>query len=186
MRYDSMLESYVLDSVASRHDMDSLAEKYWATDHPLRGRGRQGRQADRFDEVRVEDATRYAAEDADVTLRLHQTLWPKLRSVPALKKVFDEIEMPLVPVLLKIEHDGVLIDSEMLKVQSAEILQKCTALQQRARSWRRAVQRGFAKQLQAILFEKMGIPVIRRPPAASRPRPKTCWRNWPRNTSCRG
>ncbi|HEX4299300.1 MAG TPA: DNA polymerase I [Gammaproteobacteria bacterium] len=164
MRYDSMLESYVLDSVASRHDMDSLAEKYlgYQTIHYEDVAGKGAKQIG-FDEVRVEDATRYAAEDADVTLRLHQTIWPKLRSMPALKKVFDDIEMPLVPVLLKMEHDGVLIDVDMLKAQGAEILQKCAALQQKAQTLAGApFNLDSPKQLQAILFEKMEIPVIRK------------------------
>jgi DNA polymerase-1 len=164
MRYDSMLESYVLDSVASRHDMDSLAEKYlnYQTIHYEDVAGKGAKQIG-FDEVRVEDATRYAAEDADVTLRLHQAIWPKLRSMPALKKVFDEIEMPLVPVLLRIEHDGVLIDTEMLKAQSAEITKKCAALQQQAQELAGSpFNLDSPKQLQAILFEKMQIPVVRK------------------------
>ena len=164
MRYDSMLESYVLDSVASRHDMDSLAEKYlgYQTIHYEDVAGKGAKQIG-FDEVRVEDATRYAAEDADVTLRLHQAIWPKLRSMPALKKVFDDIEMPLVPVLLKMEHDGVLIDVEMLKAQGAEILQKCVALQEKAQALAGApFNLDSPKQLQAILFEKMEIPVVRK------------------------
>ena len=164
MRYDSMLESYVLDSVASRHDMDSLAERYlnYKTIHYEDVAGKGAKQIG-FDQVHIEEASRYAAEDADVTLRLHKTLWPKLRSVPALKKVFDDIEMPLVPVLLKMEHTGVLIDVEKLTSQGGEITQKLAGLQEQAH--------GIAggpfnldspKQLQAILFEKMEIPVIRK------------------------
>jgi DNA polymerase I len=164
MRYDSMLESYVLDSVASRHDMDSLAEKYLGY-QTIRYEDVAGKGAKQigFDEVRVEDATRYAAEDADVTLRLHQAIWPKLRSMPALKKVFDDIEMPLVPVLLKMEHDGVLIDVEMLKVQGDEIMRKCATLQQKAQELAGGpFNVDSPKQLQAILFEKMQIPVVRK------------------------
>jgi len=164
MRYDSMLESYVLDSVASRHDMDSLAEKYlnYQTIHYEDVAGKGAKQIG-FEEVHVEEATRYAAEDADVTLRLHQALWPKLRSMPALKKVFDDIEMPLVPVLLRIEHDGVLIDTDMLKAQSVEITQKLVGLQQKAQELAGApFNLDSPKQLQAILFEKMGIPVVRK------------------------
>ncbi|HEY1774005.1 MAG TPA: DNA polymerase I [Gammaproteobacteria bacterium] len=164
IRYDSMLESYVLDSVASRHDMDSLAEKYlgYQTIHYEDVAGKGAKQIG-FEEVRVEDATRYAAEDADVTLRLHQAIWPKLRSMPALKKVFDDIEMPLVPVLLKMEHDGVLIDVEMLKKQGDEIMRKCSTLQQKAQELAGApFNLDSPKQLQAILFEKMEIPVIRK------------------------
>ena len=164
MRYDSMLESYVLDSVASRHDMDSLAEKYlnYQTIHYEDVAGKGAKQIG-FEEVHVEEATRYAAEDADVTLRLHQALWPKLRSMPALKKVFDDIEMPLVPVLLRIEHDGVLIDTDMLKAQSVEITQKLVGLQQKAQELAGApFNLDSPKQLQAILFEKMEIPVVRK------------------------
>jgi DNA polymerase-1 len=164
MRYDSMLESYVLDSVASRHDMDSLAEKYldYKTIHYEDVAGKGAKQIG-FDQVHVDEATRYAAEDADVTLRLHQALWPRLRSVPALKKVFDEIEMPLVPVLLRMEHEGVLIDVEMLKKQSDEITKKCAELQTKAQSLAGGpFNLDSPKQLQAILFEKMEIPVVRK------------------------
>jgi DNA polymerase-1 len=164
MRYDSMLESYVLDSVASRHDMDSLAEKYldYKTIHYEDVAGKGAKQIG-FDQVHVDEATRYAAEDADVTLRLHQALWPRLRSVPALKKVFDEIEMPLVPVLLRMEHEGVLIDVEMLKKQSDEITKKCAELQTKAQSLAGGpFNLDSPKQLQAILFEKMQIPVVRK------------------------
>ena len=164
LRYDSMLESYVLDSVASRHDMDSLAEKYldYKTIHYEDVTGKGAKQIG-FAEVRVEDATRYAAEDADVTLRLHQALWPKLKSVPALKKVFDEIEMPLVPVLLKMEHDGVLIDADMLRQQSAEIAAKLMKLQEQAHKFAgEPFNLDSPKQLQNILFTKMQIPVKRK------------------------
>jgi len=164
MRYDSMLESYVLDSVASRHDMDSLAEKYldYKTIHYEDVAGKGAKQIG-FDEVRIEDAAKYAAEDADVTLRLHQAIWPRLRAVPALKKVFDEIEMPLVPVLLEMEHSGVLIDIAMLKVQSDEITKKLATLQEKAQTLAGGpFNLDSPKQLQAILFEKMEIPVVRK------------------------
>ncbi|HEX2668731.1 MAG TPA: DNA polymerase I [Gammaproteobacteria bacterium] len=164
MRYDSMLESYVLDSVASRHDMDSLAEKYldYKTIHYEDVAGKGAKQIG-FDQVRIEDAAKYAAEDADVTLRLHQAIWPKLRSVPALRKVFDEIEMPLVPVLLEMEHCGVLIDTAMLKAQGEEITQKLVGLQEKAQKFAGGpFNLDSPKQLQAILFEKMEIPVVRK------------------------
>ncbi len=166
MRYDSMLESYVLDSTASRHDMDSLAEKYlrYRTIHYEDVTGKGAKQI-RFDEVRVEDATRYSAEDADITLRLHAVLWPRLSAIPALRKVFEEIEMPLVPVLLNMEHDGVLIDTAMLKEQSREITKSLHALEKRAHELAGG---GFnldsPKQLQAILFEKMQLPALRKTP----------------------
>ena len=166
MHYDSMLESYVLDSVASRHDMDSLAEKYldYKTVHYEDVTGKGAKQIG-FDEVRVEEATRYAAEDADVTLRLHQALWPKLKSVPALKRVFQEIEMPLVPVLLEMEHYGVLIDTGKLAKQSAEIAASLHKLATRAHELAGGpFNLDSPKQLQAILFEKMDLPVVRKTP----------------------
>ncbi|HEV2111438.1 MAG TPA: DNA polymerase I, partial [Gammaproteobacteria bacterium] len=164
MRFDSMLESYVLDSVASRHDMDSLAEKYldYRTVHYEDVTGKGAKQIG-FDEVRVEEATRYAAEDADVTLRLHQALWPRLKAVPSLRKVFEQIEMPLVPVLLQMEHEGVLIDAKMLKKQSTEIAAKLVKLQEKAHQLAgEPFNLDSPKQLQTILFTKMGIPVKRK------------------------
>ena len=166
IRFDSMLESYVLDSVASRHDMDSLAEKYlsYKTIHYEDVTGKGAKQIG-FAEVRVEDATRYAAEDADVTLRLHQTLWPKLEAQPTLKKVFEEIEMPLVPVLLDMEHTGVYIDVAMLKQQSTEISKTLAKLQEKAQELAGGpFNLDSPKQLQAILFEKMRLPVLRKTP----------------------
>ena len=164
IRFDSMLESYVLDSVASRHDMDSLAEKYldYKTVHYEDVTGKGAKQIG-FEEVRVDTAANYAAEDADVTLRLHQALWPRLRAVPALKKVFDEIEMPLVPVLLDMEHTGVLIDAGMLKKQGAEITKKLAKLQEKAHSLAGGpFNLDSPKQLQTILFEKMQIAPVRK------------------------
>ncbi len=164
MRFDSMLESYVLDSVASRHDMDSLAEKYldYKTIHYEDVTGKGAKQIG-FDEVRVEEATKYAAEDADVTLKLHKTIWPRLRAVPALKKVFEEIEMPLVPVLLEMEHGGVYIDAKMLEKQSAEIAKKLVKLQEKAHTLAgEPFNLDSPKQLQTILFTKMQIPVKRK------------------------
>jgi len=166
MRFDSMLESYVLDSVASRHDMDSLAEKYldYKTVHYEDVTGKGAKQIG-FDEVRVEEATRYAAEDADVTLRLHLALWPKLKSVPSLKRVFQEIEMPLVPVLLEMEHYGVLLDTKMLKQQSTEIAASLQKLAARAHELAGSpFNLDSPKQLQAILFERMELPVVRKTP----------------------
>ncbi|HLW75298.1 MAG TPA: DNA polymerase I, partial [Gammaproteobacteria bacterium] len=164
LRFDSMLESYVLDSVASRHDMDSLAEKYlnYKTVHYEDVTGKGAKQIG-FDEVRVDIAANYAAEDADVTLRLHQALWPRLRAVPALKKVFDEIEMPLVPVLLDMEHTGVFIDADLLKKQGAEITKKLEKLQEKAHSLAGGpFNLDSPKQLQTILFDKMQIEPVRK------------------------
>ncbi|HVC36869.1 MAG TPA: DNA polymerase I, partial [Gammaproteobacteria bacterium] len=166
IRYDSMLESYVLDSTASRHDMDSLAEKYlgYKTIHYEDVAGKGAKQIG-FEQVRIEEAARYSAEDADITLRLHQTLWPRLAATPTLRKVFEGIEMPLVPVLLDMEHDGVLIDTAMLKIQSGEITQTLRKLEQRAHQLAgNPFNLDSPKQLQAVLFEKMQLPVVRKTP----------------------
>ena len=166
MRYDSMLESYVLDSTASRHDMDSLAGKYldYKTIHYEDVAGKGAKQIG-FEQVRIEDATRYSAEDADITLRLHQCLWPRLAATPTLRKVFEEIEMPLVPVLLDMEHEGVLIDTEMLKRQSIEITISLRQLELRAHELAgNPFNLDSPKQLQTVLFEKMQLPVVRKTP----------------------
>ena len=166
MRYDSMLESYVLDSTASRHDMDSLAEKYldYRTIHYQDVAGKGAKQIG-FEQVRIAEATRYSAEDADVTLRLHQILWPRLAATPGLRKVFEEIEMPLIPVLLDMEHDGVLIDTGMLKIQSGEIAQALRKLELRAHKLAgQPFNLDSPKQLQTILFEKMQLPPLRKTP----------------------
>jgi DNA polymerase-1 len=164
MRYDTMLESYVLNSVASRHDMDSLAEKYLATKtvryEDVAGKGARQK---RFDEIPIETAAPYAAEDADITLRLHRTLWPKLAEHKALKAVFEEIEMPLAPVLLAMERTGVLIDTDMLAHQSEELAKQLADLDEQAcEAAGRVFNLGSPKQLQTILFEDHGLPVIRK------------------------
>jgi DNA polymerase-1 len=146
--------------------MDTLAEKYldYKTIHYEDVAGKGAKQIG-FDQVRVEDAARYAAEDADVTLRLHQFLWPKLKVTPALKRVFEEIEMPLVSVLLEMEHTGVLIDAEMLKKQSMEIGKTLQKLVEKAEKLAGGTfNLDSPKQLQTILFEKMQLPVVRKTP----------------------
>ena len=164
--FDTMLESYVLDSTASRHDMGSLALKYLGRDtvsyEDVAGKG--ARQIG-FDEVAVEQAARYAAEDADVTLQLHRVLWPRLEETPSLRKVFLEIEMPLVPVLSRMERTGVLIDTEMLARQSEELAARIRGIEQQA--WTVAggeFNLGSPKQLQEILFGRLGLPVISKTP----------------------
>ena len=164
--FDTMLESYVLDSTASRHDMGSLALKYLGRDtvsyEDIAGKG--ARQIG-FDEVAVEQAARYAAEDADVTLQLHRVLWPRLEETPSLRKVFLEIEMPLVPVLSRMERTGVLIDTEMLARQSEELAARIRGIEQQA--WTVAggeFNLGSPKQLQEILFGRLGLPVISKTP----------------------
>lgn len=166
IKFDSMLESYVLDSVASLHNMDALAEKYldYHTIHYQDVTGKGAKQIS-FDQVPVDQATRYAAEDVDITLRLHQTLWPRLRSVPKLKRVFEEIEMPLVPVLFAMERNGVLLNVAMLKQQSAEITVSLRQLEQHAQELAgQPFNLDSPKQLQTILFEKMQLPITRKTP----------------------
>ncbi len=166
MRYDSMLESYVLNSVAIRHDMDSAALAYLGirtiTFDEVAGKGAKQLT---FNQVPVDRAAEYSAEDADVTLRLHQTLWPRIEAVPQLKRLYEEFEQPLVPVLLRMEHHGVLIDRDLLRAQSREMTGQMQELVGRARK-----EAGFEfniespKQLQQILFEKMQLPVLRKTP----------------------
>jgi len=165
-RYDSMLESYVLDSVATRHDMDSAAEKYLGV-KTIRYEDVAGKGAKQitFNQVEVDRATEYAAEDADVTLRLHRAIWPKLEAQPRLKEVYETIEQPLVPVLYRMERTGVLIDRALLRAQSSELAARMLELQTQAHA---AAGGAFnvesPKQLQEILFGKLGLPVMRKTP----------------------
>lgn len=166
VRYDTMLESYVLDSSAGRHDMDSLAGRYLdhTTIHYEDVAGKGAKQK-RFDQVPVEDAAPYAAEDADVTLRLHRALWPRLEQLAGPRRVFAEIEMPLIPVLMGMEHHGVLLDRERLASQSREISAKLAELERQAEAVAgQPFNLGSPKQLQEILFEQQGLPVIRKTP----------------------
>jgi DNA polymerase-1 len=166
MRYDTMLESYVWNSVATRHDMDSVAQRYLGlkttTYEEVAGKG--AKQIP-FSQVSIEHAGAYAAEDADVTLRLHRTLWPAIEHEPLLKRLYEEFEQPLVPVLLRMEHRGVLIDRAMLRTQSGELGRRALELQAEAH---RAAGQPFnldsPKQLQVILYEKAQIPVLRKTP----------------------
>jgi DNA polymerase-1 len=165
-RYDSMLESYVLNSVTTRHDMDSTVQKYLGirTIHYEDVCGKGAKQIT-FNQVDVARATEYAAEDSDVTLQLHQALWPQLEAIPRLKDLYESIEQPLVAVLYRMERTGVLVDRELLKKQSAELAARMLELQSQAH-----IEAGGAfnvdspKQLQEILFGKLGIPVIRKTP----------------------
>ena len=165
-RYDSMLESYVLNSVATRHDMDSATAKYLGME-TLRFEDVCGKGAKQitFNQVDVARATEYAAEDSDVTLRLHQALWPQIEAIPSLKTLYETIEQPLVPVLFRMERTGVLVDRELLKRQSAELAARMLELQSQAHA---AAGGPFnvdsPKQLQEILFGKLAIPVIRKTP----------------------
>ena len=166
IEYDTMLESYVLDSTASRHDMDTLALKHLAyqTIHFEDVAGKGAKQI-RFDQVAIEVAAPYAAEDADITLRLHEKLMPRLQAIPALEKIFREIEMPLLPVLSRMERTGVRLDTGMLKQQSEELATRLQALEQQAYDLAgESFNLSSPKQLQTILFEKMGLPVKSKTP----------------------
>jgi DNA polymerase-1 len=165
-RFDSMLESYVLNSVATRHDMDSTAEKYLGvrTIHYEDVAGKGAKQIT-FNQVDVDRAAEYSAEDADITLQLHLALWPQIEAQPTLKAVYETIEQPLVEVLYRMERAGVLVDRELLKIQSSELAARMLELQGQAHAEAGgAFNVDSPKQLQEILFGKMGIPVIRKTP----------------------
>ncbi|HEY3785705.1 MAG TPA: DNA polymerase I [Steroidobacteraceae bacterium] len=166
MRYDTMLESYVLNSVATRHDMDSTALCYLGmrtiTYEDVAGKGAKQLP---FNQVPVDSAFRYASEDADIALCLHHTLWPQLEAIPQLKRLYEEVEQPLMPVLLRMERRGVLVDRELLRAQTREINHQ---LQELIEQGRREAGTEFnidsPKQLQQILFDKLRLPVTRRTP----------------------
>jgi DNA polymerase-1 len=161
VRFDSMLESYVWNSSGSRHDMDTLAKKYLGVDtiHYEDVAGKGAKQIP-FAQVEVRRAADYAAEDADITLRLHEALWAKLETEPKLQKVFDEIEMPLVPVLARMEQTGVLIDVAKLKKQGNELGKRLLEIQQQAFAIaKRNFNMDSPKQLQALLYEELNLPV---------------------------
>lgn len=164
--HDTMLESYVLDSTATRHDMDSLAQKYLGRDtihfEDIAGKGKKQLT---FNEIGIEQASPYAAEDADITLQLHQTLWPKIEKIPSLAKVYKELEMPLLPVLNTLERNGVNIDIWMLQQQSDNMARQIADLEEQA--YTVAGQKfnlGSPKQLQEILYEKQQLPVKKKTP----------------------
>jgi DNA polymerase-1 len=160
LAHDTMLESYVWNATATRHDMDSLAKRYlnYETIKYEDVAGKGAKQIS-FSQVDVDSACNYAAEDADVTLRLHHALWPQLESQPTLRKVYEEIEIPLVPVLAGMEQRGVLIDVDELRRQSQQLGKRMHELQQEAwQSAGREFNLDSPKQLQAILFDELGLP----------------------------
>jgi DNA polymerase-1 len=164
MKFDSMLESYVLNSTATRHDLDSTAKHYLDVDtiHYEDVAGKGAKQLP-FSEVPVETAGEYSAEDADVALQLHGALWPQLERLPKLQRLYEEIEQPLVPVLLEMEHHGVLIDVAMLRKQSHELAKKLQELEARAHAVAGApFNLDSPKQLQEVLFSRLGLPVQRK------------------------
>jgi DNA polymerase I len=166
VRYDTMLESYVLNSTATRHDMDSLSEKYLnrKTIHYEDVAGKGAKQIC-FSQVPLDKACRYSAEDANVTAELHATLWPRLRQQPKLRSVFEDLEVPLIHVLMRMERCGVMVDTAMLAEQSQFLLQRMQETEEEA--FNEAGQRfnlASPKQIQEILFDKLKLPVIEKTP----------------------
>ncbi|MGV8927472.1 MAG: DNA polymerase I [Ewingella sp.] len=167
--FDTMLESYVLDSVSGRHDMDSLADRYLGhktvSFEEIAGKGKNQLT---FNQIALEQAAPYAAEDADVTLQLHQTLWPKIQESKALTTVFNDIEMPLVPVLSHIERTGVLIDQHILAAHSKELTLRLAELESKAHELaEEPFNLSSPKQLQAILYEKQKLPILKKTPGGA-------------------
>lgn len=167
--FDTMLESYVLNSTGTRHNLDDLARKY--LDHTtiqyedIAGKGAKQLT---FNQIKVEEAAPYAAEDADLALRLHQQLWPELAQIDALKQVFEKIEMPLLPVLSRIERHGALVDAKLLGQQSLELGQRMVELERKAFELAgEEFNLGSPKQLGTILFEKQQLPVIKKTPTGA-------------------
>ena len=164
--FDTMLESYVLNSTASRHDMDSLASKYLGVEtisfEDIAGKGAKQLT---FNQIELEQAAPYAAEDADITLRLHQTLWGELSKQPELAKVFTELELPLLPVLARMELLGTTIDPKLLHQQSQEIEVRLAELERQAHELAgQEFNLSSPKQLGEILFVKLGLPILKKTP----------------------
>ncbi|MCT6697999.1 DNA polymerase I [Rheinheimera sp. 4Y26] len=164
--FDTMLESYVLNSVATRHDMDSLAQKYLhhqtISFEDIAGKGAKQLT---FNQIELEKAAEYAAEDADVTLQLHQHLWPQLQAEGRLVQVLQQIEIPLLSVLSRMERTGVLIDAALLQQQSEFLANRIGELEQQAHSLAgKAFNLSSPKQLQEILFTEQGLPVLKKTP----------------------
>ncbi|HCE1506740.1 TPA: DNA polymerase I [Vibrio parahaemolyticus] len=169
IKYDTMLASYVYNSVGGKHDMDSLALRFLQHScisfEQIAGKGKNQLT---FNRIELEQASPYAAEDADVTLRLHNRLFANIEQDEKLKSVYEEIEMPLVPVLSRIERTGVLIDDMKLSAQSVEIAARLEELEQKAYEIaEQEFNMNSPKQLQAILFEKMGLPVVKKTPSGT-------------------
>src|SRR5574337_353885 len=159
LRHDSMLESYVWNTTITRHDMDSLARLYlgYETVRYEQVAGKGAKQIP-FSQVDLDTACRYAAEDSDITLRLHHALWPKLESVPSLRRVYQDIEIPLVPVLAGMERRGVLIDGDELRRQSQQLGRRMLELQQQAHALAgHEFNLDSPKQLQVVLFDELGL-----------------------------
>ncbi|MGD8630081.1 MAG: DNA polymerase I [Gammaproteobacteria bacterium] len=169
MRFDTMLESYVLESTATRHDMDSVAQKYLGhTTIKYEDVAGKGARQLTFNEVPLETAAPYAAEDADVTLRLHEAMWPKLAAAPELQRVYDEIEAPLITVLSDMEQTGVAVDTGLLAIQSRELAARIADIEQEAhREAGQPFNLGSPKQIQALLFDVLKLPVRAKTPGGA-------------------
>ena len=164
--HDTMLESYVLNSTATKHNMDDLAKEYLGitTIHYEDVAGKGAKQIP-FQEVTIEQAATYAAEDADITLQLHQTLMPKLHQHPTLLALYTEIEIPLISVLTRIENNGVLIDTDMLSIQSLELANHIIALEQQAHDLAgHTFNLSSPKQIQDILYDQLKLPILKKTP----------------------
>lgn len=164
--YDSMLESYVLNSTANRHDMDSLALKYLGhkTTTFIEIAGKGVKQLT-FNQISLEMAGPYAAEDADITLQLHQKLWPSIIAEPGLRLIFESIEIPMISVLAQLERNGVLINAELLKQQSQELAKRLLELEEETYALAgQMFNLGSPKQLQEILYGKLGLPILEKTP----------------------
>ncbi|QBX67654.1 DNA polymerase I [Serratia quinivorans] len=167
--FDTMLESYVLDSVGGRHDMDSLSDRYLGhktvTFEEIAGKGKKQLT---FNQIALEQAAPYAAEDADVTLQLHLAMWPQLKESAELLTVFNQIEMPLLPVLSHIERTGVLIDQSILATHSIELTKRLAELEIQAHELaEEPFNLASTKQLQAILYEKQKLPILKKTPGGA-------------------
>jgi len=164
--FDTMLESYVLNSVGTRHNMDDLAKRFldYETVHFEDIAGKGVKQLT-FNQIEIEKASFYAAEDADITLRLHHAIWPQVEADAPLKKVFENIELPLMPILAKIEYTGTLVDAQKLKLQSQQLGRRMLELEKEAHDLAGEVfNLGSPKQLGDILFEKLKLPVVKKTP----------------------
>jgi DNA polymerase-1 len=164
--FDTMLESYVLDAVGGRHNMDDLALRLLGY-HTTAFASVAGKGKDQltFDQVALEQAGPYAAEDADITLRLHEALWPRLSQTPSLLSVYETLEAPLIPVLSRIERNGALIDQALLRAQSAEIAERLKTLEAEAHELAGGpFNLASTKQLQEVLYEKLELPVLKKTP----------------------
>ncbi|QIM65488.1 DNA polymerase I [Frederiksenia canicola] len=163
--FDTMLESYTLNSTG-RHNMDDLADRYLGHQTiPFEEVAGKGKNQKTFDQITIEQATEYAAEDADITMKLHKVLSAELAKAPELVKLFEQIEMPLVSVLSRVERNGVLIDPQLLRQHSIEIEQRLAELEQQVHTEAGEVfNLASTKQLQEILFHKLGLPILKKTP----------------------